>query len=147
MDERDDADEGPTNWNVRLAAVHALAQVATPLPAEPTEATGPERARARARAVFVQLDRDGNGKVSRTEFLMALREDPALATVFHLPSRIRQEDGSRDAFERVFQGLDTDGDRSLSWDEIAVHLLQEEAAEKSDARVLAAASTHKASQS
>ena len=32
-----------------------------------------------------------------------------------MPARhVRQEDGSRDHFERVFQAIDADGDRKLS---------------------------------
>ena len=42
-------------------------------------------------------------------FLMAMRKDATIAALFQLPERIRQEDGTRDAFERVFQGMDTDG--------------------------------------
>jgi len=30
---------------------------------------------------------------------------------------VHQEDGSRDVFEKTFQSLDVDGDRSISWDE------------------------------
>ena len=40
---------------------------------------------------------------------MAMRKDATIAALFQLPERIRQEDGTRDEFERVFQGMDTDG--------------------------------------
>ena len=57
------------------------------------------------RALVLPPTKAGGG----CRFLMAMRKDATIAALFHLPERIRQEDGTRDAFERVFQGLDTDG--------------------------------------
>ena len=36
-----------------------------------------------------------------------------------LPQHIRQEDGSRDLFEAVFQRLDLDGSKSIAYEEFA----------------------------
>jgi hypothetical protein len=49
--------------------------------------------------------------------ILALRKDPALAELLLLPMNIRQEDGSRDEFERVFQAMDGDGSKRLDWEE------------------------------
>jgi hypothetical protein len=71
------------------------------------EGSAPER-EAVLRHVFRQIDKNGDGHVTRTELIRALRADQILADMLLLPMNIRQEDGSRDEFERVFQGMDGD---------------------------------------
>jgi hypothetical protein len=48
--------------------------------------------------MFAHIDANGDGEISQIEFIRALRNDSALAQRLSLPSRIRQEDGSRDLF-------------------------------------------------
>ena len=43
----------------------------------------------------------------------ACRTDPEIRSLLGLPMHIRQEDGSRDAFEAVFQRLDADDSKSI----------------------------------
>ncbi|KAK3246383.1 hypothetical protein CYMTET_44078 [Cymbomonas tetramitiformis] len=69
------------------------------------------------RDIFVEIDRDNNDAVSRFELIAALRKNPKIAATLHLPEKVRQEDGSRDAFEIFFQSLDKDGSKDISWEE------------------------------
>ena len=47
------------------------------------------------------------------ELLIALRRDAAVARFLHLPARVRQEDGTRDTFERRFQAIDKDESKKI----------------------------------
>ena len=49
--------------------------------------------------------------------LLGLRKDPELARLLHLPSHIKQEGGTREAFERVFQAMDDHMDRHITYNE------------------------------
>merc|ERR1719482_537114 len=80
------------------------------------------------REAWTQLDRNNDGKVSRIEFIQAVRQHPEVARVFDLPSNIRQEDGSRDLFERVFQSIDANSDQHLTWEELQQHHLAQQRA-------------------
>ena len=82
-------------------------------------------AEAKARAVFVAMDKNGDGAVDVREFILALRRSSdggaALARYTGMPARVRQEDGTREAFERVFQDMDANGDRMVTWPEFAAY--------------------------
>jgi hypothetical protein len=65
------------------------------------------------------VDRNLDGEVNKREMILALRKEPRLCEMLGLPSHIHQEDGSREAFELLFQGADHDDDRCLSWSEFA----------------------------
>jgi Ca2+-binding EF-hand superfamily protein len=68
--------------------------------------------------IFDSLDGNGDGHVSRAEFIKALRRgDTGANALFGLSSTVRQEDGTRDAFERIYQSLDKDNSRSITWEE------------------------------
>jgi len=69
------------------------------------------------RQIFQLCDKDGGGAVSKIELIKIVRSQESIASFFGLPSQIRQEDGSRDKMERLFQHLDKDGDRNISFDE------------------------------
>ena len=64
--------------------------------------------------LFEQLDKDKNGTLSRIEVIKSLRSNKEVQALLRLPSRIRQEDGTRDAFESVFQAIDRDDSKSIS---------------------------------
>merc|ERR1719506_3163322 len=78
--------------------------------------------------MFDKLDANGNGQVSRGEFIKGIRNGTGVHAVFGLSTTVRQEDGTRDAFERVFQELDHNGDKTLTRQEFlaAVHRLEAE---------------------
>ena len=86
------------------------AKLAVPVP----PAAGSEELLAQLSAVFDAIDKNHDGAVSRSELLLALRRDPALAERLRLPQHVRQEGGTRAAFERVFAEIDADGSATLS---------------------------------
>ncbi|OLP95822.1 hypothetical protein AK812_SmicGene22016 [Symbiodinium microadriaticum] len=55
--------------------------------------------------------------VNKRELVKGLRRDAKMAEFFGLPSEIRQEDGSRDQMEALFQAMDSDSDREITWEE------------------------------
>ncbi|CAK9050973.1 unnamed protein product, partial [Durusdinium trenchii] len=73
--------------------------------------------KARLRSVFDSCDTQSNGLVNKRELIKAIRRDAKLAEFFGLPMEIRQEDGSRDEMEKLFQAMDSDSDREISWEE------------------------------
>lgn len=93
-----------------LAVTAAVAQARAP-PPPPL----PDEAEARLREVFVSCDAGGDGKVNKRELILACRKSESIATFFGLPVHIRQEDGSRDAMEALFQGMDVNSDHEVTW--------------------------------
>ena len=73
-------------------------------------------------AVFRLIDKNGNGELSRAEVIQACRANEQVHTLLGLPKNIRQEDGTRDLFEVVFQKLDADNSKSITLDEFSNHL-------------------------
>ena len=69
----------------------------------------------KASAAFKKIDKNGDGRLSRAEVIQALRKDPEVRKLLGLEEfeTIRQEDGSRDAFEKVFQALDADSNKMI----------------------------------
>jgi len=67
--------------------------------------------------IFNQLDRNGDGSVNKRELIKACANSKDIADLFCLPQRIRQEDGSREEFERIFQDIDANDDREIDWAE------------------------------
>ena len=64
------------------------------------------------RRLFDVVDKNHDGIIHAREMLLGLRKQPRLATLLHLPARIRQDgDGSREQFEYVFQRMMEGGDR------------------------------------
>ena len=61
-----------------------------------------------AAAAFAKIDKDASGDISRIELIQAVRSDAGVRSLLGLPATIRQEDGSRDAFEAVFQAMAAD---------------------------------------
>jgi len=85
------------------------------------------------RSVFDQIDRDHSGELNVRELIIAIRKHPNIADYFHLPTKIRQEDGSRESFEQVFQRIDTSNTRTISWEEFSAYFQhEEELAEKAE---------------
>ena len=69
------------------------------------------------RSIFNTVDKDGSGEINKRELIIALRNDAKVAQALRLPARIRQEDGTRDSFEAVFQAIDASDDNLVSWAE------------------------------
>ena len=79
---------------------------------------------ARLHMIFHHSDRDGDGRINVRELLIALRHDITLASLLHLPAHIRQEDGTREAFEEVFQAMDEDDERGITFEQFRNHVMQ-----------------------
>ena len=67
-----------------------------------------------ATAAFERIDKDGSGTLSRIEIIQACKIDPGVRSLLGIPAAIRQEDGSRDALELVFQAIDKDGSKAIT---------------------------------
>ena len=56
--------------------------------------------------MFQMMDRNNDGELSLTEFIVALRAHPEISSALKLPQVIRQEDGSRDKCVHAFNDMD-----------------------------------------
>jgi len=80
------------------------------LPLEPT-------VYAKLMDIFDQCDRSGDGTINKRELIKCCRKNEDVAKFFGLPKKIRQEDGSRDRMEALFQQIDHNADREINMDE------------------------------
>ena len=72
-------------------------------------------------AAFKLIDKNGDGALSRIEIVKALRTSAQVRKLLALPEKIRQEDGTRDLFERVYQAIDTDDSKSITLTEFEAY--------------------------
>ena len=86
-------------------------------PSANAEPPGPGVDAAHFAAAFRRIDKNGDGVLSRIEVIQAAKRDPEVRSLLGLPAAIRQEDGTRDAFEAVFQRLDADSSRTITAEE------------------------------
>ena len=75
----------------------------------------------RMRAVFDTIDRDHDGAINVRELLLALRKHPGVSEFLHLPMHVHQEGGTRETFEEMFQAIDKDGSRDVTWPEFQAY--------------------------
>tara|TARA_B110001452_G_scaffold113185_1_gene93950 strand:+ start:247 stop:651 length:405 start_codon:yes stop_codon:yes gene_type:complete len=75
-------------------------------------------------AAFQLIDTSGNGRLSRAEVIKAARSNPMVRQLLDLPREIRQEDGSRDRFEQVFQAMDRNDSKEVDYAEFAQFVAQ-----------------------
>jgi hypothetical protein len=66
-----------------------------------------------AKAAFEKMDKNGDGMCSRIEVIQACKSDPSIRSLLGMPEKVRQEDGTRDAFEVIFQAMDVDGSKAI----------------------------------
>jgi len=92
--------------------------------------------------IFEILDQNGDGQISMIEFIKGLRANPALAIRLDLPSKIAQEDKSRDIFQHAYGDMDMDLSKSISFDEFSsYYLIQRQRATSTSAAATANATT------
>ena len=70
---------------------------------------------------FARIDKDGNGLLSRAEVILACRKDAHIRMLLGIPAAIHQEDGTRDTFERVFQGMDSNDNKLVDINEFTAY--------------------------
>ena len=85
-------------------------------------ATSPKKSHSatfnlRCREAFSLIDKNGDGTLTRIEVIQACRSDQRVRELLRLPETIRQEDGSREAFESVFQKMDKDDSKGVDFEE------------------------------
>ena len=73
------------------------------------------------RAVFDTIDRNHDGSINVRELLLCLRKHPDVAEFMHLPMHVHQEGGTRETFEEMFQAMDKDGSRDITWPEFEAY--------------------------
>jgi len=83
--------------------------------------------------LFREADRNADGTISQLELIKSLRSHPDLAKRLKLPSKIRQEDGSRDDFVECFHAMDTNESGAICLDEF-LQFLRENSSEYSSHR-------------
>jgi hypothetical protein len=76
-----------------------------------------EAERRKCKEVFEMIDKNGDKKLSRAEVIKVCRANEGVRTLLGLPANIRQEDGTRDQFEKVFQQMDQDDSKEVDADE------------------------------
>jgi Ca2+-binding EF-hand superfamily protein len=126
---------------VNRAVVSSAVVSSAAVSAKDTSASPTRRAQMVA-AAFRRIDTNGDGHLSRAEVIIACRTDaevralllgrlaaackcsprrpllsPQVRALLGLPQHIRQEDGTREAFERVFQRFDVDDSKGIEMDE------------------------------
>jgi Ca2+-binding EF-hand superfamily protein len=86
---------------VRTAAVETESEINEGMMAHPSA------------RLFHLIDRNGDGQLTLTEFIVALRQQPRVAMALKLPHVVKQEDGSRDQCVLVFNAMDDDNAGSI----------------------------------
>ena len=88
------------------------------------------------RNVFDKLDQNSNGKVSKSEFLMSLQNDPTVAAILGLPAIIKENEETNtvaiQSFIDIFDKIDKDADLEVDWDEFLNFFVYEEKKEGGD---------------
>lgn len=77
----------------------------------------PPQNEAILRDIFQQCDVSGDGLINKRELIKACRNHAHMRDFFGLAQHIRQEDGTRDAMEALFQRVDGDDNREWDWNE------------------------------
>ena len=121
-----------TDSTRRIDAMTSREREASAAPIDEEESSLAHDLEAFARAhptvdlAFSRVDVNQDGEASRAEVIKAARMDAEVRKLLGLPAMIRQEDGSRDAFEEVFQKFDLDSSKAISRHEwlrtLAVHM-------------------------
>lgn len=107
---------GPRPWrDMSLEEPEAEAEAEVGAASDEEEAAAGS---ATLQKIFKECDRNGNGTINKRELIKACRESSDVAEFFGLPKEIRQEDDSHAQFEHVFQGIDCNDDRQLSFQEL-----------------------------
>lgn len=80
--------------------------------------------RPRLVQLFKSIDENGDGKLTRSELVMGLRNDPEVAELLELPRHLRQNSVGHRAFNEFFQDADKSGHHALSEEEFVGAILR-----------------------
>ena len=108
----------------RQTFAHVHRSVAPALAAGAAPSAPSAEWRAQLEAIFHSIDANGDGQLSAAEVIKALRVNPVVARMLGL-DHVRQEDGSRDVFERIFQEIDMDHNRKIDKSEFVAYFLRQ----------------------
>ena len=72
--------------------------------------------------LFTSMDKNQDGTVNRREVIIACRKDGRVREYLGLPKSFRQGSEEHTRFESVFQGLDADGSREITWEEFVGYM-------------------------
>ena len=108
------------------------------------ESVSDDAFRGRVREAFKRMDRNGDGDISRIDLIKALKDpdNDDLREMLSLPERIRQEDGTKDRFEIMFQAIDKDESKKIhlaEWERFFFQALEAEREREREAAAAAAA--------
>jgi Ca2+-binding EF-hand superfamily protein len=82
------------------------------------------------RNVFDKLDQNSNGKVSKSEFLISLQNDPTVAAILGLPAIVKENEETNTvaikSFIDIFYKIDKDADLEVDWEEFLKFFVYEE---------------------
>eukprot|EP00913_Durusdinium_trenchii_P018536 g17418.t1 len=71
---------------------------------------------------FTQCDTNKDNFVTKIELIKACKSHPEIAHLLGIPEHLR--DSARDQFEQVFQAMDRDSDRKVTFDELKSYFRQ-----------------------
>lgn len=107
---------GSTDNKADSGATDSIGGRADPDATRENAASGDQQGES-LRSLFESWDKNGDGTVNRREVISALRKDPAARELLGLPAKFAQNSTEHQAFEMVFQRLDADDSREITWTE------------------------------
>lgn len=116
--------EGPAAETPEVGHASTMLGAQAGGPAMPRITVSDTEVERKLRNIFDRCDSNNNGLINKRELIKALRADPDVAEFLELSRQVRQEDGPRDAMEDLFQALDRDHDREVTWDEFRAHFVR-----------------------
>ena len=75
-------------------------------------------------SIFDKIDANNDGELNVREVILGLRKNEELREILRLPQHIRQEDGTRDDFEKLFSAMDSSEDRSITFNEFSFYIMK-----------------------
>ena len=99
--------------NVQSDDGETVAQAAAAVEAAAADVAARGQHEVNLRQIFDTIDRNKDEQISRAELILALRTDDRINDLLNLPPRIREDE--RRAFETVFQSMDSDDSRGVTF--------------------------------
>ncbi len=84
-----------------------------PIPSNPAGKKPSKPRKESIMMAFETMDTHNRGQLSQIDVIKGLRTNERVRELLDLPSKIRQEDGSRDQFELVFHEMDFKNDKTV----------------------------------